>query len=446
MISIVWFRRDLRVTDHPALAAAAEDGRVLPVFVRDPGLPAGPAPRRRLEASLAALGRATEGALIVRDGRPQEVLQDVAAQVRADRVHATAAITPHGRNREAAVAERLGRRGIPLILSGTDYAVNPGTLHNVSGTNYRVFTPFERAWRAHGTPPPHPVPRVRWLHAPHGDALASADTPEAERSGEAAGRARWREFLDRDVAGYARERDRPDLDATSRMSAHLAMGEVHPRTLLSDLAVHPQGAGEGARRFIAELAWREFCADVLWHNPDSAWSDLRPELAALELDDAGPEVRDWRDGRTGYPFVDAGMRQLLARSWMHNRVRMVTASFLVKDLHVPWQVGARHFLDQLQDGDLASNNHNWQWVAGTGTDAAPYFRIFNPVRQGLRFDPDGRYVRRWVPELAHLPGSAAHEPWRHPSGYAFGYPRRIIDHDRERRETLARYQRAAGRT
>ena len=220
----------------------------------------------------------------------------------------------------------------------------------------------------------------------------------------------------------AQERDRPDLDTTSRLSAHLAWGEVHPRTLLADLIAHPDASGPGAQQFLGELAWREFFADVLWHRPASAWSDLRPELADMQRDAAGAEVEAWRAGRTGFPLVDAGMRQLAARGWMHNRVRMVTASFLVKDLHVSWQVGAQHFLDRLVDGDLASNTGNWQWVAGTGVDAAPYFRIFNPVSQGLKFDPHGDYVRRWVPELAHLPGAAAHEPWRHPDGYAHGYP------------------------
>ncbi len=186
---------------------------------------------------------------------------------------------------------------------------------------------------------------------------------------------------------------------------------------------------------------------MLWHRPDSAWGDLRDELARIRYD-TGPEaealVDAWRRGRTGYPFVDAGMRQLLETGWMHNRVRMVTASFLVKDLHVWWPVGARHFLDHLVDGDLASNNHGWQWVAGTGTDAAPYFRVFNPVSQGKKFDPDGDYVRRWVPELAHLPGSAAHEPWRHPDGYEAAYPQPIVEHDDERKDALDRYQQARG--
>ena len=183
---------------------------------------------------------------------------------------------------------------------------------------------------------------------------------------------------------------------------------------------------------------------MLWHHPESAWTDLRDSLAGIRYDEPADKIEAWKAGTTGYPIVDAGMRQLLRCGWMHNRVRMITASFLTKDLHVWWPVGARHFLEHLIDGDLASNNHGWQWVAGTGTDAAPYFRVFNPVSQGQRFDPDGDYVRRFVPELAHLDGAAAHEPWKHPDGYAHDYPERIVDHADERVEALARYRAVRG--
>ena len=183
---------------------------------------------------------------------------------------------------------------------------------------------------------------------------------------------------------------------------------------------------------------------MLWHAPSSAWSDLKPALEGMTYDDPEDAIEAWRTGTTGYPIVDAGMRQLMHTGWMHNRVRMITASFLTKDLHVWWPVGARHFLDLLIDGDVASNNHGWQWVAGTGTDASPYFRVFNPVTQGLKFDPQGDYVRRWVPELDHLPGKAAHEPWKSDVGYERDYPLRIVDHADERREALERYQAARG--
>jgi deoxyribodipyrimidine photo-lyase len=255
-------------------------------------------------------------------------------------------------------------------------------------------------------------------------------------AGEEAAVRRWRRFRDELLPDYAEARDRPGVDGTSRMSPYLHLGVVHPRQLLADLS------GAGSQKYASEVAWREFYADVLWHAPESAWRDLNDvRLRYDDPDDSDDAVDAWRTGRTGFPVVDAGMRQLESEGWMHNRVRMITASFLTKDLHLWWPLGARHFLDRLVDGDLASNNHGWQWVAGTGTDASPYFRVFNPVTQGLRFDPQGDYVRRWVPELAHLPGKAAHEPWKHDEGYAHGYPERIVDHAEERVEALARYER-----
>jgi deoxyribodipyrimidine photo-lyase len=245
-----------------------------------------------------------------------------------------------------------------------------------------------------------------------------------------------RHFIANDLTGYAELRDQPAADRTSRLSPYLKLGVLHPRQLLSHTA---STDAEGARVFETELAWRDFYADVLHHHPGSAWRDLKP-VPGLRYDDHEDAIAAWKNGTTGYPIVDAGMRQLLAEGWMHNRVRMITASFLTKDLHAWWPVGARHFLDHLVDGDLASNNHGWQWVAGTGTDAAPYFRVFNPVTQGRKFDPQGDYVRRWVPELRHLAGAAVHEPWDAEGGYDEGYPARIIDHAQERKEALDRYQ------
>lgn len=404
MTAILWLRRDLRVADHPALTAAVEDGPVVPVFVRDPAL----GRSRRLDASLAAFAEASEGALVIRSGDPVEVIPALAAELGARAVHVTEEFTPYARRRDDAVAER-----VPLVATGTPYAVRPGTLLTGGGTPYQVFTPFARAWRDQVVEPPlPPPPGLRWRTT----------------AGEELAHHRLRDF---DQEEYAEARDRPGVEGTSRLSEHLRHGEIHPRTVL---------AGSSDPTFVTELIWREFYADVLWHRPDSVWHDLRSLPMAYDADDELVEA--WRQGRTGYPFVDAGMRQLAETGWMHNRLRMVTASFLVKDLHVRWQVGARHFLDLLGDGDLASNNHGWQWVAGTGTDAAPYFRVFNPVTQGLRFDTDGDYVRRWVPELGHLEGRAAHEPWRHGNGYDAGYPERIVDHDEERREAIERYRRA----
>ncbi|HEY6796598.1 MAG TPA: deoxyribodipyrimidine photo-lyase, partial [Kineosporiaceae bacterium] len=349
----------------------------------------------------------------------------------------------------AAALDRAGRR---LVRTGSPYAVGPGSIFNGSGRPYQVFSPFRRAWTARGWPAPAPAPSPDRLR-PAG--LASEPLPEEPDlgglqlppAGEAAARRRWETFRAEALDGYAARRDVPGVDGTSGLSAHLKYGEIHPRTLLADLAGH---AGAGAEAFRTELAWREFYADVLWHGPQTAREDLAAGHARIRQEDpaasvrAGQQLAAWQAGRTGFPFVDAGLRQLRAEGWLHNRVRMVVASFLVKDLHLPWQLGARHFMRWLRDGDLASNQHGWQWVAGCGTDAAPYVRIFNPVGQGLRFDPAGDYVRRYVPELGHLPGPAAHEPWDHPEGYTHGYPVRIVDHARERAEALARYAELRG--
>ena len=269
--------------------------------------------------------------------------------------------------------------------------------------------------------------------------LGDVDLPVA---GEVAAHEAWAGFLDR-IGDYSDERDRPDLDTTSRMSPYLRFGAIHPRTMLADL-----GPADGAYR--NELAWREFYAAVLHAWPDSARDYFRPQLRGLPYvtgRDLADRLTAWQEGRTGYPLVDAGMRQLLAEGWMHNRVRMLVASFLVKDLQVEWQHGARHFLRHLIDGDLASNQHNWQWVAGYGTDAAPYFRIFNPVTQSEKFDPEGRFIRKYVPELADLPNKALHAPWRadaqtlSDAGVVLGrnYPEPLVAHDVARQETLTRY-------
>jgi deoxyribodipyrimidine photo-lyase len=448
--SILWLRRDLRRQDLPALGAAASaagDGSVLPLYVLDPVLwrGAGDARRAWLAATLREARDAYDGRLCLRWGDPRVVVPRVAREVDAGSVHVSRETTPLGRRRDAAVRGSLGELGVDWVETGTPYAVGPGSVVNREGGEYKVFTPFSRAWRDHGWPGPAPEPEGLTLSRVGSDdeawakvnrTLAETELPTLPDAGEDAALARWRDFSDGELAAYATDRDRADLDGTSRMSAHLKLGTIHPRTLLADLA---RRRSDGAAKLVDELAWREFYADVLWRHPDSAWHDLRPTLEGMAYDEDDDLVEAWRTGHTGYPVVDAAMRQLLAEGWMHNRMRMVTASFLTKDLHTWWPVGARHFLAHLIDGDIASNNHGWQWVAGTGTDASPYFRVFNPVTQGLRFDPRGDYVRRYVPELAHLPGKAAHEPWKHAEGYARGYPQRIVDHAEERREALRRY-------
>ena len=456
MTAVHWFRRDLRLSDNPALrhAVDAGDGAVVPLFVLDPSLwgPAGQVRRTYLTASLRALDDELSGALHVRRGDPVDAVVAVARSAGASSVHVAADTGPYGRRRDAAVEAALADAGIELVRTGCAYAVPPGAVRTKQGTPYSVFTPFSRAWNDHGWPDPAPRPDdVEWA-APEGasdDLYAEADLGDLRLppAGETAALARWADFRDAGtdgLDGYAERRDRPDLAGTSAMSHHLKWGEVHPRTLLADLRGR---RGDGARTFRTELAWREFYADVLWHHPHSAREYYRAEYAGMVYDDPDdPDGRfeAWAQGRTGFPFVDAGMRQLLTEGWMHNRVRMVVASFLVKDLHLEWQLGARHFMRWLRDGDLASNSHGWQWAAGSGTDAAPYFRVFNPITQGRRFDPDGTYVRRYVPELAHLAGAAAHEPWNAPGGYDHDYPRPVVDHADERAEALRRYNAMKG--
>ncbi|WP_131103266.1 cryptochrome/photolyase family protein [Ornithinimicrobium sufpigmenti] len=456
--SVLWLRRDLRQGDHPALLAAQEaagpGGELVPLFVLDPALWEGGGPVRRawLAASLRTLDEDLAGGLVLRLGDPAEVVPQVVREVEATGVHLSRETTGYGVRRDTRVRAALrsveGQNGVAWVETGTPYAVGPGLVRTQQGEPYKVFTPFARAWREHGWPAAAPRPdRLDLVDLPSDgraeqlldEALTADGLPQLPPAGEAAALRRWREFREHDLAAYRQERDRPAVDGTSRLSAYLKIGALHPRTLLADLA---EESGEGAETFVTELAWREFYADVLHERPASAWRDLRPALAGLRYDEPEDAVLAWQQGRTGYPMVDAGMRQLLAVGWMHNRVRMITASFLTKDLHVWWPVGARWFLEWLVDGDLASNNHGWQWVAGTGTDAAPYFRVFNPVTQGEKFDPDGDYVRRWIPELRHLPGAAAHRPWDHADGYAHDYPRRIVDHAEERREALARYEAA----
>ncbi|TWP35556.1 cryptochrome/photolyase family protein [Leekyejoonella antrihumi] len=452
MTAVLWLRRDLRRGDQPALHEAAADGPVVPLFVIDPQLwqQAGPVRQAWLAANVLAADHAYDGHLCVRMGRPEAVVAQVAAQSDARRIHVSRETTPTGVRRDARVRSRLAEQDVALIETGTPYAVGPGLIRTKAGEPYQVFTPFSRAWREHGWPAPAPAPHRLNLGSAESDSDAHGLLQQARKAcpillpvaGEEAAQTRWRQFADTHLDSYATGRDRPDLDVTSHLSADLKTGAIHPRTMLADIGAR---RGDGVQRFITELAWREFYADVLWHHPRSAWHDLRPALGGLSYDDpneSAVDVEAWKHGRTGFPFVDAGMRQLAETGWMHNRVRMVTASFLTKDLHQWWPIGARHFLAHLIDGDIASNNHGWQWVAGTGTDASPYFRVFNPVTQGKRVDPDGRYVRRWVPELRHLPGAAAHEPWHDPAGYDHGYPQRILDHREERQESLARYEAA----
>ena len=455
MSAIVWLRRDLRRADLPALAAAHEraaGGGVTVCFVLNPAFfdTAGAARRAWLAATLLALRETWFGHLTLLHGEPAQVLPAFVSARGAASVHVSTETEPAGAARDACVREALVERGVAWVETGSPSAVTPGRVRTREGKPFEVFTPFAKVWREHGwrAPAAEPEGLVLAPAAPADEtwarleaALDAPGVPDLPPAGQEAAVARWRAFLEDGLVGYATHRDRPDLDGTSQLSPYLKFGVLHPRTLLADLQAY---GGPDAERFTTELAWREFYADVLHHHPESLEADLRPALAGLRYEEEPDLVEAWQQGRTGFPLVDAGMGQLLATGWMHNRVRMVTASFLTKDLHVWWPVGAKWFLDHLVDGDLASNTHGWQWTAGTGTDAAPYFRVFNPVLQAQRFDPNGDYVRRWIPELAHVPGADAHEPWAVADGYAHGYPERIVDHGVERREALARYAEVRG--
>jgi len=441
--NVMWFRRDLRLTDNPALVAASSGHDVLGLFVLDPRLlETSGAPRRAvLIRTLRALDEQLDGRLVIRHGDPATVVTKVAREVKAEAVHCGDDFGPYGRQRDQAVRATLEAHDIPLLRTGSPYAVSPGRVHrDAPGTPaYQVYGAFYRAWQTHGWPAPVAAPNPAWVSArsdglPRERPLGQVELPSV---GEAAARRAWHAFLKDGLADYGRERDHPGADRTSRMSVHLKWGTIHPRTLLADLS--PKD--EIYRR---ELAWREFYAAVLADRPDSARGYYRPELARMDWDNDEQKLAAWQRGLTGYPIVDAGMRQLLAEGFMHNRVRMIVASFLVKDLHIEWTYGARHFMNHLIDGDLASNSHGWQWVAGCGTDPAPFFRIFNPRTQGKKFDPDGHYVRRYVPELKGVPDRWIHEPAANPDGMPSGYPEPIVDHAVERIEALARYQNSRG--
>jgi len=423
MPTLLWFRRDLRLHDLPALLdAAAPDGDVLACYVLDPRLKASSGPRRLqyLYDALGDLRERLDGRLLVTRGQPEKRIPKLAKEIGATSVHVSADFSPFGRRRDDAVRDALGDAS--LEEAGSPYLVSPGRVVKTDGSPYKVFTPFYDAWRQHGWRPPadSSAESARWIDP--ADVPGGVDIPDAGvelelPAGETAARAQWTNFLESGLDNYADDRNRPDLDASSRMSAHLKFGAIHPRTMAADL-----DSSKGAQAYLRELAFRDFYAAVLHEWPDSAWWNWNKSFDAIQVDDDEELFEAWKAGRTGFPIVDAGMRQLAQTGFMHNRVRMIVASFLVKDLHLPWQWGARWFLEQLVDGDMASNQHGWQWAAGCGTDAAPYFRVFNPTTQGKKFDPDGAYVRRWVPEVDDD-----------------DYPEPIVDHAAERKEALRRY-------
>ena len=438
--SIIWFRRDLRINDHPALAAAIESAdQVIPLFILDKSQidDAGEKLLAYMGQSLRALDESLGNRLHIIEGDQVTVLKELIQQYGVEEVHISTEHERYGAERDA----RVEAAGIKLVRTGSPYAVAPGRVLKPSdATPYKVYTPFYRGWRTHGYRAPAVTPKKFEIVKPTDKYRAFPDFPfpagvQVIAAGEKAALERFKIFTKNGLDSYDENRNLASIDGTSKMSTYLKFGEIHPRTLLENL-----GESKAHDTFRKEIAWREFYADVLFNNPMTDVDYYAPKFAEMRYDKPGKQFKAWCEGKTGYPFVDAAMRQLIAEGWMHNRTRMVVASFLVKDLHLEWQVGERFFAQHLVDYDVASNAHGWQWTAGCGTDASPYYRIFNPIEQGKRFDENGDYIRRYVPELVHLSASEIHEPWLFLDGYSKGYPERVVDHATERLESLARLQ------
>lgn len=469
--SLCWFRDDLRLADNPALAAAAAHGPVLCLYILDETAgrrPLGGAARWWLSRSLAALAGAVEakgGELVLMRGDPAALIPEAAAESGVD-------LVTWNRRYEAAAVEldtslkaKLASTGAKAESFNANLLNEPWEVKTAAGTPMKVFTPYWRAARARGEPAaPQSAPsRIEALPLPaalrkYAVTLESLglepDKPdwaiglrEAWTPGEAGARAALGDFLDGPIRGYGEERNRPDKVATSRLSPHLRFGEIGPRQIwhAAQLAAHAEPTlRSDVDKFLSEVGWREFSYHLLFHNPDLATANYNSRFDAFPWRKDGKALKAWQRGLTGYPIIDAGMRELWTTGWMHNRVRMIVASFLIKHLLTDWRQGEAWFWDTLVDADPANNPANWQWVAGSGADAAPYFRIFNPVTQGEKFDPRGAYVRRWIPEIARLADDAIHRPWKAPAaeldaaGIELGqtYPRPIVELDFGRRRAL----------
>ena len=472
---IVWFRRDLRLADNPALAAAAASGRpIVPVYIYDSAAEdswaTGGASRWWLHHSLASLHKSLaklKVRLIIRRGDAESVLSEIVRATNAAQVLWNRRYEPAAIRRDTRIKDNLKTAGIDSRSFNALLLHEPWTIATGSGGPYKVFTAFWKSCCA-AADPAAPCPAPRKLRdgtdGLHGDTLVTlgllpfapdwaGGLRQAWKPGEAGAQEQLAGFIDERLGGYAGNRDRPDLAGTSRLSPHLHFGEIGPRQIWHAMTTRAEAIGmnprgEDAWKFLSELGWREFSYHLLYHFPDFPTRNFRPDFDRFPWRRDAAALRAWQSGLTGYPIVDAGMRELWQTGWMHNRVRMIAASFLVKHLLLPWQAGATWFWDTLVDADLASNSAGWQWVAGSGADAAPYFRIFNPMLQGGKFDPDGSYVRRWVPELDRLPIAWLHAPWTAPpaalrdAGIRLGehYPAPIVDHDVARKRALAAFR------
>ncbi len=460
--AIWWIRRDLRLSDNQALMTALGHASVVvPVFILDPKLLNSHQMAQNRVAflfeGLEALDtdlRKRGSALILRKGNPLEVLSSLMLECEATSIFAQADVSPYARQRDEGV-----RRELPLMLTPGITAHPPELLTKPDGSPYTVFTPFTRRWRSLPFPD-KPLPAPDWRsELPQVASLNMQDLPRYTGlnnfpAGETEALRRLEAFTDSDINHYAQARDRMDLEGTSQLSPYLRFGMVSARQAAwaareADVRAKDSIARMGAETWLNELIWREFYATVLDYFPAVLSTAFKPELRNIHWRDDPAGFTAWAEGRTGYPVVDAAMRQLNATGWMHNRARMIAASFLVKDLLIDWQYGEQYFMQHLLDGEPASNNGGWQWTAGTGTDSAPYFRIFNPVLQGKKFDPHGNYVRRWVAELSNVPDEFIHMPWLMPGdiqarvGCVIGknYPGPIVDHVMARKRVLEAYRR-----
>jgi deoxyribodipyrimidine photo-lyase len=471
--TIVWFRRDLRLHDNPALDAAVQHGGpIIPVFIWAPEeeeqwAPGG-ASRWWLHQSLASLAAALHergSRLILRRGSSLRTLQDVVRTTGARAVLWNRRYEPSVRQRDATITATLRAQSLTVESWNAGLLYEPWEVATKAGKPFKVFTPFWKACLARSQPAEPLSPPTRLPAPAEWPATLQLAQFELEPTIDwAAGmRATWRpgchhaiaqldRFVEQAMHGYAQDRDRPDLLGTSRLSPYLHFGEISPRQVWHRVqdavrVLGRTGKALGAEAYLRELGWREFAHHVLYHFPHTTTQPLRPDFAAFPWRDERQSLRAWQRGRTGYPLVDAGMRELWTTGWMHNRVRMVVASFLVKHLLLPWQAGTAWFWDTLVDADLANNTLGWQWAAGCGADAAPYFRIFNPMTQGQKFDPQGVYVRRWIPELTNIPTRWIQQPWEAPqtvlseAGVTLGrtYPLPIVDHRMARERALAAF-------
>jgi deoxyribodipyrimidine photo-lyase len=468
--AVVWFRNDLRLTDNPALHAAIAAGhRILPVYVLDdagPDWTLGGASRWWLHHSLEDLSKNLQAAgapLLLRRGDAAKIIPELAARINAAEVHAARSFEPAMRATDKQVDAALKAAGIGFKRHLSMSLFAPEKIRNKTGGVYGVYTPFSKACFEAGisedfVSAPARIPGVT---GPSSENLAdwgllptrpdwSGGLRAAWEPGEAGAKKLLDRFLRDSVQTYDETRNFPGIPGTSRLSPHVHFGEISPRRVFQ--AAQSSGQAKGVQTFLKELLWREFAIYLLWHNPELPDRPLREDFVKFPWSNDHAGLTAWQRGRTGYPIVDAGMRELWQTGWMHNRVRMITASFLVKHLLIPWQAGEKWFWDCLAEADLAANAASWQWVAGCGADAAPYFRIFNPVLQGKKFDPDGAYVRRYVPELADLPDDHIHAPWDAPervltkARVKLGdtYPKPVIDLMEGRNRALAAYNEIKG--